>query len=206
MSKTDFLPAADAELLAWHDNFMAAALSSPVNAYLTEEDKALIVSDNAELHAKYANANHAAAVHKQATAEKKDAHERVVGNSRAIARRVKAHAGYQTGIGSLLGIEGPDVNVDMTHAKPILSCVDQTAGVVEISFNKMKSDGICLYCQREGDTDWIVLGHPTTSPFIDNRPLLQAGKPELRRYTAIYMLKNQEIGLYSDEVVVTCSP
>ena len=59
---------------------------------------------------------------------------------------------------------------------------------------------------RPCDADWIALGHPTLSPFIDNRPLLQANKPELRRYAAVFMLRNQEVGQYSDEVVVNCAP
>ena len=206
MSKADFLPTSDADFVAWHDNFRAVAQSSQAGANLSDADKALIESDNAELHAKIAAANLAAAAHKQATAEKNDTHDRAAGNARAIARRIKAQTDYQPALGSLFGIEGPDVTVDLTHAKPHLSCVDKTAGAVEIGFNKLKSDGICLYCQREGDADWIALGHPTLSPFIDNRPLLQANKPELRRYAAVFMLKNQEVGQYSDEAVVNCAP
>ena len=39
-----------------------------------------------------------------------------------------------------------------------------------------------------------------------NRPLLAAGKPELRKYKAVYVLSDEEIGLFSDEVVVNCAP
>ena len=106
----------------------------------------------------------------------------------------------------MFGIEGAEVNIDLSSAKPHLIGVDQTGGVVEIRFNKLKSDGICLYCKREGDADWVALAHPTSSPYVDNRPLLQADKPEIRRYTGVFMLKNQEVGQYSDEVVVNCAP
>ncbi len=41
---------------------------------------------------------------------------------------------------------------------------------------------------------------------VDNRPLLHTDKPEIRRYAGVFMLKNQEIGQYSDEVVVNCAP
>jgi len=40
---------------------------------------------------------------------------------------------------------------------------------------------------------------------MDNRPLLQTGKPELRRYTTVFMLKDQEIGQYSDDLVINCA-
>lgn len=42
--------------------------------------------------------------------------------------------------------------------------------------------------------DWVLLGRATNSPYVDNRPLLQIGKLELRRYTAVTMSKDKEIG------------
>jgi hypothetical protein len=75
-----------------------------------------------------------------------------------------------------------------------------------LSFTKYKSGGINIYCQRENDADWVLLGRATVSPFLDNRPLLQIGKPELRRYTAIYMIKDTETGQYSDDLVINCAP
>jgi hypothetical protein len=41
---------------------------------------------------------------------------------------------------------------------------------------------------------------------LDNRPLLVAGQPETRTYTAIYVVDDQEIGLVSDAVAVVCKP
>jgi len=40
----------------------------------------------------------------------------------------------------------------------------------------------------------------------DNRPLLQPGKQELRCYTAIYMLKDKEVGQFSNDLVINCAP
>jgi hypothetical protein len=50
------------------------------------------------------------------------------------------------------------------------------------------------------------LGHASVSLLIDNRPLLHAGKPELRRYTAVYTIKNREVGQFSDKLVISCAP
>ena len=36
--------------------------------------------------------------------------------------------------------------------------------------------------------------------------MLAAGKPELREYKAVYVQSDEEIGLFSDEVVVNCAP
>jgi hypothetical protein len=51
--------------------------------------------------------------------------------------------------------------------------------------------------------------HPardTASPYVNNRPLLVAGKPEVREYRATYVLGDAEIGNPSDEAVITATP
>ena len=52
------------------------------------------------------------------------------------------------------------------------------------------------------------LAHDTASPYIDNPDAsgLVATKPELREYKAVYVQSDAEIGLFSDEVVVNCTP
>ena len=57
-----------------------------------------------------------------------------------------------------------------------------------------------------GDADFVFLARDTASPYIDHRPLLVATKPELREYKCVYVLNDEEIGLFSDEVVVNCAP
>ena len=42
-------------------------------------------------------------------------------------------------------------------------------------------DGMNLYSQRDGDPDFELLSRDTRSPYVDNRPLLVVGKPELRQ-------------------------
>ena len=68
---------------------------------------------------------------------------------------------------------------------------------VELDFDKSIGDG---------DVDFVFLARDTASPYIDNRPLLVATKPELREYKCVYVLNDEEIGLFSDEVVVNCAP
>ena len=65
---------------------------------------------------------------------------------------------------------------------------------------------LLLKSGRDGDADFVFLARDTASPYIDNRPLLVATKPELREYKAVYVLSDAEIGLFSDEVVVNCAP
>src|SRR6266446_1913219 len=80
-----------------------------------------------------------------------------------------------------------------------------SGGVVELDFDKSISDGVNIYAKRNGDADFVFLARDTASPYIDNRPLLAVGKPELREYKAVYVQSDAEIGLFSDEVVVNCT-
>jgi len=81
-----------------------------------------------------------------------------------------------------------------------------SGGVVELDFDKSISDGVNIYAKRDGDADFVFLARDTASPYIDNRPLLVATKPELREYKAVYVRSDAEIGLFSDEVVMNCAP
>jgi hypothetical protein len=41
---------------------------------------------------------------------------------------------------------------------------------------------------------------------VDNRPLLVAGKPELRQHKAIFVVGDQEVSEFSDDITVNCAP
>jgi len=77
---------------------------------------------------------------------------------------------------------------------------------VEITFNKLNADGVHIYSQRDGDSGWVQLAKENYSPYVDNRPLLAAGKPETRKYKGIFVVADAEIGLESDVVEATARP
>ncbi len=206
MPKTDFIPTADNHFLIWLDRFVANVQLRAANYGLQEADVMQLQAYVSDLHARVAKASDASAAAKQATADKNSSRKNVESQVRALARRIKAHPAYTIGDGDHLGVEGPKISIDLSTVKPVLEGADQTGGQVELAFNKSKSDGINIYCQREGDVDWVLLGRATVSPYLDKRPLLTIGKPELRRYTAVYMQKDQEVGLFSDDLVINCAP
>src|SRR6266536_2813143 len=80
-----------------------------------------------------------------------------------------------------------------------------SGSVVELDFDKSISDGVNMNPESFRG-DFVFFARDTASPYIDNRPLLVATKPELREYKAVYVLSDAEIGLFSDEVVVNCAP
>ena|SRR5437870_3854973 len=80
-----------------------------------------------------------------------------------------------------------------------------SGGVAELDFDKSISDGVKMNPESFRG-EFVFLARDTASPYIDNRPLLVATKPELREYKAVYVQSDAEIGLFSDEVVVNCAP
>ena len=103
-------------------------------------------------------------------------------------------------------IIGPDDGIDLSSRQPDITGNDRTGGQVEIGFNKLTSDGENIYSKREGDADFIFLARDTQTPYLDNRPLKVPGKPEIREYKAMFVVGDQEIDLFRDEVVVKCAP
>ena len=203
MNKLDFIPTADQDFHAWFEHF-ANNLSN--NPCISSADAAELQAAQAEFNTLTLNASNTAALARQATSNKVDSRHHAEDLIRNVVRRIKAHSDYNQGLGAQLGIVGPSHRQDLSTAKPILKGTDLTGGQVRLSFTKYQSDGINIYSKRDGDVDWLLLARVTISPYLDTRPLLQIGKPELRDYTAVYMLKDQEIGHYSDNLTISCAP
>jgi hypothetical protein len=79
-------------------------------------------------------------------------------------------------------------------------------GVVEIDFNLANSEGVNIYSRRDGDADFKFLARDTVPPYGHNRPMLVAGKPELREYKAIFVVADKEGSQFSDEITVNSAP
>ncbi len=206
MAKSDFIPSPDNDFSVWLNRFATNFPSLLTDYNLSDNDLATLKASVTDFNSKIATASDAAASAKRATTNKNDSRHNVEALIRSLVRRIKAHPSYSAGEGDHLGIEGPKSTVDFSALKPNLNGIDQTGGQVALSFNKLKSDGVNIYGQREGDTDWVLLARATVSPYLDNRPLLSTGKPELRHYTAIYMQKDKEIGQFSNDIAVNCAP
>ena len=78
--------------------------------------------------------------------------------------------------------------------------------VMELKFNKSKADGVNIYGKRDNDADYVFLARDTSSPYVDNRDCVVAGKPENRHYRALYVVGDDEIGLTSDTITLVCLP
>jgi hypothetical protein len=204
--KNDYIPHKDNDLLVWHDKFLAGATAHGTALGLTAPNLVAITTDNEDLHTDIGASVTADAAAQSATASKRATIKRVVAAARGYAQHMKTSSGYGPALGDLMGIEGAEDTTDLATSKPTLTGKAKGGGNVEIAFNKSTSDGVNIYCRRDGDTGPVFLARDTASPYVDNRPLLVAGKPEVREYRATYVLADAEIGNPSDEAVITATP
>jgi len=205
MAKQDCIPKKDTDFLTQLKFLRDNAPNYQKDLNISPDDLNTLTADSTLFEGKLTTFNGADAAYSQTSTDKQATRAAVEARERAIIRRMKSATGYTEAIGQALKIIGTNDNTDMTTAKVDLSATVLAHGV-ELDFTKLKSDGVNLYSKRDGDTDYVFLAHDTISPYVDNRPLLVAGKPEVRRYKAIYVVNDEEIGYFSDEVVVTVQP
>jgi hypothetical protein len=46
---------------------------------------------------------------------------------------------------------------------------------------------VILHSKRGDEADFTFLARDTVPPYVDNRPLLAAGKPQRREYNCVYV-------------------
>jgi len=206
MAKRDYLKHSEAANILWHDQFKIGVTAQGAAVGLATADITAVTTNNTELHTTVTDAVTATAGAQKAVATKDATRKRIDVATRALVRRIKAHPNYTPAIGAQLGIEGPDVVVDLSEAKPVLTATPQMSGLVVIDFVKGESDGVNLYSRRGTETAFTFLARDTASPYIDNRLPLVAGQPEQRHYKAMYVLDDDEVGLPGDELAVTTLP
>lgn len=120
-----------------------------------------------------------------------------------IVQRIKGYKNaYTTGIGEDLGIVGDESSFDPNTFTPEFKGTATPDGA-KLVFKKDESEGVNIYSRMAGAAEFTFLARDTESPYIDNRPLAEAGKPEVREFRCRAVLNDVEIGNFSDVVRVT---
>ena len=140
----------------------------------------MLTADNADLHAKLTAAILADNASKTAHTALNHSIAGTKKNARLLAQRIKKSTAYTEEDGKKLNIIGAEDSTDMTQEQPTLYATAKGAGVVEIDFNKIDAEGVHIYGQRDGESAFTLLASETHAAYLDNRPLLAAGKPETR--------------------------
>ena len=78
-------------------------------------------------------------------------------------------------------------------------------GGCQIKCTKGAAQAVDVYCQRDGDLNPVLLKRVMYFPFVDDRPLLVAGKPEKRSYYGVAVSHDQQYGDPSAVITVIVS-
>jgi hypothetical protein len=122
-----------------------------------------------------------------------------------LVREMKESDAYTKTIGQDLGIIGSEDAAD--HPSPTLKLTVDAGTVcqcVDIVFVKFGHMGVYLESRRNGGA-WEFLAIYTESPYMDERPLLVAGVPEIREYRARFWDKGTPNGEWTDVARTTVS-
>lgn len=206
MAKRDFMPKKDRAALAMHDKFTAEMVARGATLGFSPAQIAAHVSANAAFHAVMDESTTIKAAAKANTSKKNATRKSVDALIRRDARWLKSGPNYSTSDGISFGIIGHEPAVDLKTSKPQLRGKDLGSGRVQLRYKKLTSHGVNIYCQRGEETEWRLLRRSIDPPFVDVRPMLVEGKPELRRYRCRYCLHDEDIGEWSDVTVVSCAP
>ena len=100
----------------------------------------------------------------------------------AFVATIKSCPRYTEAIGLQLGIVGEESTSE--EEMPQFTLKVERGGdceCVRVDFKKFGHEAVLVYCRRGGG-DWEKLAVDPKSPYIDARPLLVPGQPEVREY------------------------
>lgn len=200
----DYLPKGDPQRIPWLKNYTSKLLVHQKALGLSD---AMVKAEDARAAALIAaiekNEQKRAEYQSQVTATF-TLKEEELGRVRSSVRLIKAQPAYSEAIGRDLGIVITGGGVLREQGRKPQLRVARATGVVRLKFAKEGFDGINLYRERT-EGGWDFLGRNTRSPLEDRTPLSRPGQPEVRRYRAIFVSKDTEVGEPSDTLHVSFS-
>ena len=201
----DYLPRADAELIAWLTSLgknlgtLGAGLGLSDAEVKADQklcsDLITAIQTDEQKHRDWLAATEATRLLKL----------KEVPSLRSSIARIKTSPGYTPAIGQSLGILGtaPQTLIK-EQVKPTLRASRQP-GKVELRFTRGKLDGVNLYSRKKGELPWQLLGRASRSPFVDATPVTSTTGSEVREYRAYGVYRDEEVGQPSD-ILVVASP
>lgn len=125
----------------------------------------------------------------------------VVPRWRELVAYIKNHPAYVKADGLDLGIE--PVAAPAQSMKPTAKCRAENGSNIRVTLRKDGHEAYIAWCRRGTEPVASKLGTYTRATFIDSRPNLVAGQPEVREYTFQYVDADVAVGEISDVCRVT---
>ena len=123
-----------------------------------------------------------------------------------LVKTIKSSPGYTEAIGIDLGIVGEEDGSE-PDVPTFTTTLEQGSGCqcVRHSFKKNGNYAVAIYSRR-GTGDWGLLGIDAATPYLDERPLMVAGQPEIREYRMRGWDAGVEVGDWTGVQSVTVGP
>ncbi len=123
-----------------------------------------------------------------------------------FVQTIKNAETYTEAIGLQLGIVGAEDTI--VNLLPTFTAQVERGDVCEcvrIAFKKFGHNGVVIHSKR-GAGDWQLLAIDLSSPYLDERPLLVDGQPEMREYRLQFYEDAAASGDFTDVTSVTVGP
>lgn len=196
-----YIPAGDAELVRWLNNFKdQISITGPTlgltPTQVTElQDKAQKGIDTL-LAVTIKKQEYADAVLSKNMVRSEEVN--FITNMVAI---IKRHPLFTENMGGILGIISPTTAQSRITLQPTLK-LHTFPKYVEIDFNKRGQTGVTILSRIRGTDEWVEIANAERSPYKDTRPLQEAGKAEIREYMIRCYSNNESVGQDSETRMV----
>lgn len=124
-----------------------------------------------------------------------------------LATRIEGSTNYTEEIGRELGLITDSTDGGDDEKQPVVKKREALfGGHVRLTFSLQGMKAVWIMSKRGAETAFTKLDTAVEGEYVDTRPNLVAGQPEVREYQLVFLEKNQPVGQPSDIVSVTTNP
>ena len=120
---------------------------------------------------------------------------------RRLVKNIKSNNNYNESIGGDLGIIGSEFDDATLEMKPILK-IKMNAGKPEIIWKKGNADSLDIYVDRGDGKSFVYLANDSAPNYTDNSVIPEGVNLSEWKYKAIYRIKDEQVGQFSDVISV----
>ena len=197
MSK--YIPYKESDRIAFYKTFNSGAKELGLQLGLTQDDINNIDKSTVDILSKVDATQALFTSYQAANADKKEndgAHSKLI---ISMVNKMKNSGNWSDAAAKTFTVYMPALQTDFNNIKPIPTLKIIT-GLIHVLFEKHGLTGVNIYGKINDDKDFVYLGSPTTSPFIDDRPLRTSGVAEIRYYKIVGVKNDVEVGHASDVI------
>lgn len=207
MPTKDYLPHTDADFVIWLENFSNKIGSHSASLGITPAEVTQFQTDATDASKKLTELLNTKTTLQSITQSKNALFGIIEKRVRDKAVILKRNPNYNVSIGEDLGVVpaatglGKSISID-TQKPTFITLV--LPDMVRLDWVKGEFDGVVIQSKRAAETAFTFLDKDTRSPYEDTRKNLTPDVHEPRFYRMRYLLKDQEVGQWSDELKVFC--